>query len=64
MKIKIHLMDFTTGYKKEIKTRQNGKIYNVITRNGQKGVLYGDNNEFTPLTAFSTENGAVIFETV
>lgn len=56
--IKVHIYD-TAG--KEINTRNREKLFEVYKKNGQLGI---DWDEFTPLTAFATENGAVVFEEV
>lgn len=58
--IKIHFYDWIT--KKEISTRQDGTTYRVYKKDGKAGIDY--NGEFTPLTSFSTNNGAVAFEVI
>ena len=58
--IKIHFYDWITG--KEYSTRQDGQTYRVYNKDGKSGIDYA--GEFTPLTSFCTETGAVAFEVI
>ena len=57
-RIKVHIFDVLG---REIPTRNRNTVYKVYKHNGQLGI---DWNEFTPLDAFATCNGHVIFEEV
>lgn len=56
--IKVHIFD-VLGL--EISTRNRNKVYDVYKQDGRLGI---DWDGFTPLDAFATCNGNVIFEEV
>lgn len=59
-KIKVHIYDVN---KKEIKTRAHDRVFTVRNCGGVLGIDWTA-DQFTPLAAFATDNGAVIFEGV
>ena len=58
--VKVHFYHWIDG--RETHTHQNDKIYKVYQKDGNAGIDYA--GEFTPLTGFSTRNGAVAFEII